>query len=651
MVLRSSKRITFNNPIRLDNKNKNSMQNLINAVEHIFDARPDTVDFRDKMYQPSLVEVPARIDLQDYQKWKVPILNQGKEGACTGFALATVANYLLRKRKDAPDEAPVSPRMLYEMAKRYDEWPGEDYEGSSARGAMKGWHKHGVASEKNWPYSQNSQDQILTDRRASDAARRPLGAYYRVNHKDLVAMHCAIAEVGILFATSIVHQGWERIARDGTIPFQTKKIGGHAFAIVGYNDRGFWIQNSWGPYWGKDGFALVTYDDWLTNGTDVWVGRLGAPVILHDRQTTGKTKSSKRSQAYTYNELRPHIISLDNNGLLKTSGNYGSSQEAVRAIFTDDFLRLTENWDKKRLLLYVNSGLDSEEDAIAKLATDRSIFLEHQVYPLALIWKTDYWNTLANLLQTALDKRMPQDTVDSTQDFMLDRLDDALEPMVRQLGGKGQWEEMCTIGHRSISGSDGGARITLNYLHELLGSDPEIEVHAIAHSAGSIFLAPSIQLLTTPSDKGYGHFLTSVTLWAPACTIALFKQMYLPAIQRRSIDRFALFTLADEAELDDHCAQIYHKSLLYLISHVFGDKPRIPWSPSHSEGEPILGMEKFLMADAQIQQLIETKRIDWVVSPNAAPSGSKERATARSHGEFDGDRATLQATLSRILYL
>ena len=30
----------------------------------------------------------------------------------------------------------VSPAMLYELARLYDEWPGEDYEGSSCRGAL-----------------------------------------------------------------------------------------------------------------------------------------------------------------------------------------------------------------------------------------------------------------------------------------------------------------------------------------------------------------------------------------------------------------------------------------------------------------------------------------------------------------------------------
>ena len=36
------------------------------------------------------------------------------------------------------------------MARRYDEWPGESYEGSSARGAMKGFVRHGVCLAKTW---------------------------------------------------------------------------------------------------------------------------------------------------------------------------------------------------------------------------------------------------------------------------------------------------------------------------------------------------------------------------------------------------------------------------------------------------------------------------------------------------------------------
>jgi hypothetical protein len=82
----------------------------------ILSSRPDSLDFRDKMYVPTLVEVPIEIKLTDYIKIKIPILNQGQEGACTGFGLTTVAHYLLWTLKVYPNRAQVSPHMFYDMA-------------------------------------------------------------------------------------------------------------------------------------------------------------------------------------------------------------------------------------------------------------------------------------------------------------------------------------------------------------------------------------------------------------------------------------------------------------------------------------------------------------------------------------------------------
>lgn len=237
-------------------------KNAKKSAKRTLDARPDTLDFRDLMYVPTLIEVPTERPLAEFMTFKVPVLDQKAEGACTGFGLATVAHYLLKRRKTYPDPTPVSPRMIYQMAKRYDEWPGEDYSGSSARGAMKGWHKHGICSEGKWRYSSNSKDVRLTEERCADAVQRPLGAYFRVNHKDLVAMHAAISEVGVLYATAMVHAGWQNAARDGLIKFSQDVIGGHAFAIVAYDRDGFWIQNSWGTDWGKGGFGKIC----TTNG-------------------------------------------------------------------------------------------------------------------------------------------------------------------------------------------------------------------------------------------------------------------------------------------------------------------------------------------------------------------------------------------------
>jgi len=61
-------------------------------LNRTFDARPDRVDFRDLVYRPRLVNLPDQYpapgDVSKYfPKYSAAklVLDQGKEGACTGF--------------------------------------------------------------------------------------------------------------------------------------------------------------------------------------------------------------------------------------------------------------------------------------------------------------------------------------------------------------------------------------------------------------------------------------------------------------------------------------------------------------------------------------------------------------------------------------
>lgn len=619
-------------------------------------ARPDGVDFRDKMYVPTLVEVPIRRDLADYRKAGAPILDQGQEGACTGFGLATVAHYLLRRRRHVPDSAPVSPYMLYDMARRYDEWAGVDYEGSSCRGAMKGWHKHGVCSGSLWG---GSAGRVLTETVAADAGQRPLGAYFRVNHKDLVSMHAALAEVGVLYASATVHAGWQKVKKDGHIPYSTEVLGGHAFAIVAYDEDGFWIQNSWGDAWGNKGFCHIAYDDWLVNGTDTWVARLGAPVRLAAEAaapTQGAAVHAMAS-AVVLRDIRPHVISIANDGVLDPHGDIATTADTVQEILGQDFPRITAGWKKKRLVIYAHGGLTDKDSALKLVSDYRQAMLDAECYPLAFIWKTDYWTTLRNMLADAARRRRPEGFLDDAKDFMLDRLDDALEPIARLATGKAQWDEMKENALLATVGKSGGARVVADLIRPLI--EQGVELHLVGHSAGSIFHAPLLQYLSAKGLiqngplgnaklKGLGLPVASCTLWAPACTVSLFKDAYLPAIQKGLVNRLALFTMTDKAERDDNCARIYNKSLLYLVSHAFEAQPRIPLI--HPDGEPILGMQKFVDEDPELAALFGAGgNADWITSPNNAPAGSPDASEARHHGDFDNDDATVRATLARIL--
>ena len=616
--------------------------------ERKLNARPDPIDFRDRMFEPTLIEVPPRIQLAEYRRYGVPILNQGNEGACTGFGLATIANYLLRRRSIDPSVDQVSPRMLYEMAKRYDEWPGEGYSGSSARGAVKGWHKHGVCLETSWPYAPDNPGSF-TETVTTDAARRPLGAYYRVNHEDIVSLHSAIAEVGILYATAKVHTGWNAVTEQGDIPFNPDDpiVGGHAFAIVAYDENGFWVQNSWGLDWGVSGFARVSYDDWLANGTDTWVARLGVPTLRHARQaiTPARSDTAKQAVGTALNELRPHIVNLGNDGRLRPSGAYGTTEEDVKTALTSYFVNKTSGWAKKRILLYAHGGMVAEDSAAQWIDKYLPQFLAAEIYPITFIWHSDFQSTLQNVLEDAIAKRKSGDVASETKNFMLDRVDDVLEPLARQLGAKLVWDEIKENALLATQGKLGGARYTLAVIADLIKNNPSIELHLACHSAGSIFFAPFIQYMAgkgklqggpMAGQTGLGLHVNTCTLWAPGCRVELFKETYLPALQTKCLDKLALFTLTDDDERDDDVAKVYNKSVLYLVSDALEQTTRVP--VLREDGEPLLGMAKFVQKDPVLKQLFQSApnaAARWVLTPTV-------ESKARHHIDFDRDDSTIE---------
>jgi hypothetical protein len=136
------------------------------------------------------------------------------------------------------------------------------------------------------------------------------------------------------------------------------------------------------------------------------------------------------------------------------------------------------------------------------------------------------------------------------------------------------------------------------------------------------------------------------TLWAPACTMALFEESYVPAIRAGRIGEFTLYTLTDDAERADHCAHIYNKSLLYLVSNAFEKRPRIPML--RPEGEPIVGMARFVERSSVIKKLIADGRMAWVRAPNAVAATERDASRSAQHGGFDDDRPTVTSTFARI---
>jgi len=290
---------------------------------YILNALQDIPDLRDWPFEPALRQLNRYI----HPPSKLVILDQQQEGACTGFGLAAIVNLLNQQRGD---KTRVSPRMLYEMAMRHDEWPGESYAGSSCRGAIKGWYNMGVCRDSKWKYISNRPGSLTVDR-AKDARENTIGAYYRVQPR-VSDFHAALNEAGAIYCSATTHRGWQRPHKSThIIPFDKTPMGGHAFALVGYNSKGFWLQNSWGKRRGKSGLVLWLYEDWHQNLMDAWVFSLAlfTPKIWPLPEVGNKNRSGlSKKPSSPRSEIAGHFMHIDD-GKFHTQARYWSTAENV----------------------------------------------------------------------------------------------------------------------------------------------------------------------------------------------------------------------------------------------------------------------------------------------------------------------------------
>jgi hypothetical protein len=250
------------------------------------DAAEESAAPRDRYFEPPPLELPVEL-LPNPDC--IRNLDHAATSANVGFALAGVINYLRLER--GVDEL-VSPWMLYHQARRYDEWPGEEYEGTSLRGAMIGWATDGVCSEREWPTEQRVELDEAT--RARALAARP-EAFARLQ-PDIDHLRAAVFHLHAIAVTANWHDGWDS-PRDGRIgPAKSAdQMGVLAVAILGYTSEGFIVLNSWGSEWAGletsagmlPGCALWSYDDARANLEDAWAARIAGRIRVGGSRKAG----------------------------------------------------------------------------------------------------------------------------------------------------------------------------------------------------------------------------------------------------------------------------------------------------------------------------------------------------------------------------
>jgi hypothetical protein len=188
--------------------------------------------------------IPGRLPLQPVRLPVGPIFDQGREGACFGMAAAAAVNVMrLTRNRDAdPSELLTATDAveLYHAAQRLDEFPGEDYSGTSVTGGMRALVAAGVGvGGYVWDFGTADIAQTLL-------AGRPV-------------------IVGIPWASGMYDTG----PRGKVIVTGTDEGLGHVLCLVGLELTGpngepgvhFTWQNSWGTGYGDEGLGHIAHAD------------------------------------------------------------------------------------------------------------------------------------------------------------------------------------------------------------------------------------------------------------------------------------------------------------------------------------------------------------------------------------------------------
>jgi hypothetical protein len=622
----------------------------------------DRLDLRDRPYNPDVTKPPPASFTSLTGGIDFPTtLDQKSTNACTGFALARVIDFLL-SRAERAKEHPVSPYMLYSMARRYDELPGwTDDEGSSLRGALKGWYKHGACSSDLWADLLMPPAKPAGEQQGDwwqNAATRPLGAYYRVDTRSVTDMQIALRDVGVIYASAVCHAGWDKgfnrrrkanVSGDSvgtedaerpedavwTIPQQpaTALDGGHAFVIFGYDARGFLILNSWGARWGSGGKARLTYDDWLDNAMDCWVAQLGVMTETHQKIANAVTLRQEKhrvSLAADRNlrnqELAPFIIDMENNGALSDRGSFRTSKGDLDALVDIHLAEARKLWGRKDqkvdIAIYAHGGLTGEDTAADTAARWIPALYDAQIFPIFLMWETDLLSTVRNRVADLIDQiqRLPVRVTAGLRDQLQHLLNRRIERTLSK-PGSAVWAEMKQNAEAISSRADSGARLLYKAAKKAgLGPD-NVRLHLIGHSAGAIVHTHIVDVLA-----GLGWKFTTVTFLAPAVTRDEFARRVLPRIGS-DIGAYYQFHLKGDVESKDPtCRPIlgYGRSLLYLVSESFEE----------GKQTKILGLEKDFGIAGQPR-----------ITAFAAPG---PKSASSTHGGFDDDELTMRSVIGLI---
>jgi caspase domain-containing protein/N-acetylmuramoyl-L-alanine amidase-like protein len=337
-------------------------------------------------------------------------------------------------------------------------------------------------------------------------------------------------------------------------------------------------------------------------------------------------------------ELRPHVINM-RMGQFSSEGLLSTSSEDVDAIFEEHLPQWMKthpnNGVPARIVLFAHGGLVSESSGLEIVLKHKAWWEKNGVYPIYFVWETGFFETIGQILERT--RRRGTGDVAGQRGWATDWLTDpVIEEGVRALQMERIWGAMKESARLASQPGGAGTHVATKLGAFWKAWGTQAELHAVGHSAGSIFHAHFLRACLRETVP-----VKSLQLLAPAITCADFLTNVKPLVGS-GLGHVTLFTMSREFERADNCAMIYRKSLLYLVSEAAEPKRKTP----------ILGLEESLRRDATLKNLFglgAPSPLGEVVWSKSASGEGRSASQSTTHGGFDDDPPTLNSVARRIL--
>ncbi|MES2320224.1 MAG: caspase family protein [Pseudomonadota bacterium] len=336
--------------------------------------------------------------------------------------------------------------------------------------------------------------------------------------------------------------------------------------------------------------------------------------------------------------LRPHLVNLSM-GDFSRSGKWTTTRADVDAIFAEHLaqalLAAKMKGQPLRLMFQAHGGLNDEATGLAIAQKSVAWWKENDIYPIYFAWETGLLETIGQMMRRAVTT--------GRRDFADWITDPAIEEAARLAQVPAMWSNMklsAQLASSASAGREGGARYVARMLAEFCKANAgQVELHAVGHSAGSIFhswFIPAALELGAPAFR-------SLHLMAPAMRVDLFKEKLAGLLGEGSgVDALTVYTMQEQLEAADNCAGVYRKSLLYLIYHALEQERKTP----------ILGLEECLRGDPALSALFgldQGPSKGEIIWSQTRSTRGRSASMATSHGAFDDDASTMGSIARRIL--